>query len=176
MSKDHKAAIIDGLKAKTKNAQVAIVTDFRGLKVDELTVLRAKLRERAIHYQVVKNTLARIAFHGTSYEKLGEMLKDNCAVALGYDDPVTVAKALADYAKTNKKFMIRYGSLQDQLMNESRVVELSKLPGRNELLSCMFNTIKVVPINFVSLLANVPRTFLYALTAIKEQKEAVANT
>jgi large subunit ribosomal protein L10 len=164
MNRQEKAQIIEQLKEKAARANIAVVTDFKGITVEQVTELRSKLREAGVEYQVVKNTLARIALKETDHEILCEHFKENCAIALGFDDPVAPAKALADYAKTNKKFAMRFGSLEGK--------ELAKMPTKPELLSSLLGTMNAVPTNFVGVLAAVPRTFLYALTAIKEQKEA----
>ncbi len=170
MERTQKAEIIAQLKAKADKAQIAVVTDFKGLKVEELTQLRQKLRQAGVEYQVVKNTLARIAMDGGPHEVLKDKLKENCGVAFGYDDPVVAAKVLADFVKGSKKFALRFGSLQGKFMDEAGIQELSKLPGKPELLGRMLGTMNAVPTNFVSLLANVPRGLLNVLTALKDQK------
>lgn len=169
MRREEKAAVIKGLKAKADQAPIAVVTDFKGLKVEDMTRLRVKLREQNVEYQVIKNTLARIAFTDGQHAVLSEKLKECCAVALG-DDPVAAAKALVDYAKTNKKFTIRFGSLEGKFLEASELENLSRLPSREELLAKVLGTMNAVPTNFVSLLANVPRGLLNVLTAIKDQK------
>ena len=108
----------------------------------------------------------------TDHGILSEHFKENCAIALGYDDPVALAKVLADYAKTNKKFAMRFGSLEGKFLDEAGVKELSTLPSKPEMLAKLLGTMNAVPTNFVGLFANVLRTFLYALNAIKDQKEA----
>ncbi|THB65328.1 MAG: 50S ribosomal protein L10 [Desulfovibrio sp.] len=171
MNREEKAAVIEGLKAKADAAQIAVVTDFKGLKVEDMTELRVKLREQDVEYAVVKNTLARIAFTDGQHEVIADKLKECCAVALG-NDPVAAAKALVDFAKSNKKFSVRFGSLEGKFLEEKELENLSKLPSKEELLAKALGTMNAVPTNFVSLLANVPRGLLNVLTAIKDQKEA----
>ena len=171
MDRNAKAAIIDALRVKAGKAQIMVVTDFKGLKVEEMTDLRVKLRAQQIELQVVKNTLARIAFTESAFKPLGDVLKENCAVVIGYDDPVLAAKVITDYAKSNKKFTIRYANLQGKQISDEGLKNLSKLPSRPELLAQALGTMRAVPQNFVSLLANVPRSFLNVLTAIKDEKE-----
>lgn len=172
MNRQEKAQIIDGLSAKAQRASIAVVTDFKGMSVESLTELRVKLREVGVDYQVVKNTLARLAFTETPHGVLNDHMKENCAVALGYEDPVALAKALADYAKTNKKFALRFGSLEGKYLDEEAVKELAKLPGKPEMLARLLGTMNAVPTSFVCVFANLLRKCLYALNAIKEQKEA----
>ncbi|NDV17959.1 50S ribosomal protein L10 [Pseudodesulfovibrio sp. JC047] len=172
MNRQEKAQIIEQLHEKASRASIAVVTDFKGLSVEEMTILRAKCFEVGVDYQVVKNTLARLALKDTEHGELSEHLKENCAVALGYDDPVALAKALADFGKENKKFSMRFGTLEGQFLDSDSVTELSKMPSKPELLSSVLGTMQAVPRNFVCLFANIERKFLYALTAIKDQKEA----
>ncbi|TVM18927.1 50S ribosomal protein L10 [Oceanidesulfovibrio indonesiensis] len=174
MNRAEKAEVIEAIKAKADEARIAIVTDFKGLKVEETTALRVKLREAGVDYQVVKNTLARIAFTGGTHEVLSDKLKETCAVAFGYEDPVAAAKVLTEFSKGNKKFSIRFASLMGSYIEEKGVEDLSKLPGRQELLAKLLGTMNAVPQNFVGLLANVPRSFLNVLTAIKDEKEQAA--
>ncbi|MBG0778181.1 MAG: 50S ribosomal protein L10 [Desulfovibrionaceae bacterium] len=172
MDKAGKAVIIERLKADVDGASIAVVTDFTGLKVEEMTDLRVKLRDGGVHYHVVKNTLARIAFTDGKHDAIKDRFKECCAVALGADDPVVVAKTLVDYAKSNKKFAIRFGSLDGKPLSMEDIESLAKLPGRQELLAKALGTMNAVPTNFVGLFANILRNFLYALNAIKDQKEA----
>ena len=172
MNRQEKAQIIEQLHEKVSRASIAIVTDFKGLTVEDMTKLRSKCYEAGVDYQVVKNTLARLALSDTDHGALSEHLKENCAVALGYEDPVALAKALADYAKENKKFSVRFGSLEGKFLDTDAVKELAKMPSKPELLSTVLGTMQAVPRNFVCLFANIERKFLYALTAIKDQKEA----
>ncbi|MBI9079088.1 MAG: 50S ribosomal protein L10 [Pseudodesulfovibrio sp.] len=172
MNRQEKAQIIEQLNEKAARANIAVVTDFKGLSVEGITQLRAKCFEIGVDYQVVKNTLARLALKDTDHGELSEHLKENCAIAFGYDDPVALAKALADFSKGNKKFAMRFGSLEGKFLDNDGVKELATMPSKPELLSSVLGTMQAVPRNFVCLFANIERKFLYALTAIKDQKEA----
>lgn len=171
MNRAEKAKVIEDLQQRVQNAGITLVTDFRGLKVNELEELRQKLRENNIDYQVVKNTLARIAFKDSPHQVLQDEFNDCCGIAFGYDDPVVAAKLVSEFAKKNKKFGLRFASYEGQLLSEESIVELSKLPGREELLAKLLSTCNAVPTQFVGLFANLLRNMLYALNAIKEQKE-----
>lgn len=172
MNRQEKAAVIEGLKDMASRASVAVVTDFKGMSVEEMTGLRVKLRAAGCDYQVVKNTLARIAFTDSPHDCLKESFKESCGIAFGYDDPVAAAKIIVDFEKDSKKFTVRHASLEGKFMEMEAVKALSKLPSREELLAKLLGTMNAVPTSFVSLLANVPRGFLNVLTAVKDQKEA----
>jgi len=171
-TREEKARIIEGIKDRAGRASIAVVTDFKGLTVEEVTDLRVKLRAQGVDYQVVKNTLARIALTDSSHDTIKERFKEQCAIAFGYDDPVAAAKALVDYAKVNKKFGVRFASLQGKVIDEAGVTALSTLPSKPQLLAQVLGTMNAVPTSFVSVLANVPRALLNVLTALKDQKEA----
>ncbi|NCC25167.1 MAG: 50S ribosomal protein L10 [Deltaproteobacteria bacterium] len=173
MNRAEKAQIIEALREKAETANIAIVTDFKGLKVEETNPLRIQLREQNVDFQVVKNTLAGLAFKDTKHAAISEQFKECCAVAFGYDDPVVASKIVLGYAKKNKKFSVRFASLDGTFLDADSLTQLSELPGREQLLAQMLGTMNAVPGNFVRLFANLIRNMLYALNAIKEQKEQV---
>ncbi len=175
MHRTQKGEIITKLHSKAQAASVAIVTDFKGLKVEDVTPLRVKLRENGIDYHVVKNTLARIALNDTKHAVLQDSLKECCAIAFSPGDPVAAAKVLVELGKATKNFRMRFASLNGQFLTSSQVEELAKLPSREILLAKVLGTMNAVPTNFVCLFANVLRTFLYVLNAVKEQKEQAVN-
>ena len=164
MNRSEKAALIAQIKAKADAASFVVVTDFKGMTVEELTRLRAKLYECGGEYLVVKNTLARIALTDGMHDSVKDMFKENCGIALTSQDPVAVAKAVSEFAKTSKLFTVRHASLEGKM--------LSKLPGKQELLGQVLGTMNAVPTNFVSLFANMVRPLMYALKAIEEKKAA----
>ncbi len=171
-TRTQKAAIIEGIREKTSKASIAVVSDFKGMQVEEMTRLRVKLREVGGELLIVKNTLARIALTDGVHDVIKDDFKENCAVALGYADPVAVAKAVTEFAKTSKKFVVRHGSLEGKFLSAAQVDALAKLPGKQELLATALGTMNAVPTNFVSLFANIIRGMLYALKAIEEKKAA----
>ena len=171
MNRDQKTDLINALNETFSKAKFAVVTDYRGLKVTELEKLRKTLRDNDAQIQVAKNTLLRRAIKGTSYEGLADSLTGTTAVAVGFNEPVGPAKALTAFAKEFNSFVIRSASLDGSLLSAEDVLALSKLPGREELLAKLLGTMAAVPTSFVRVLSAVPQKLLYALTAIKEQKE-----
>jgi large subunit ribosomal protein L10 len=171
VKREEKAKIIEEIRERAEKSAIAIITDFKGLTVEEMTQLRVMLREQNVGYKVVKNTLARIAFEQTQHKVLAPKFKENCAVVFGFDDPVVAAKVIMDYAKKNKKFEARIASLEGKLLEGESLKALSELPSKEQLLAKLLGTMQAVPGNFVSLFANLLRNFLYALNAIKDKKE-----
>ncbi|MTJ93659.1 MAG: 50S ribosomal protein L10 [Desulfovibrio sp.] len=174
MNRSGKAAIIEAVKARADKASFAVITDFKGMTVEELTNLRVALRNAGGEYLVVKNTLARIALTDGTHDAIKDKFHDNCGVAFGFDDPVAVAKALSDFAKQSKLFELRCASLDGKAMDAAQIDALAKLPGREQLLGQLLGTMNAVPTNFVSLFANMVRGLLYALKGIEDQKANAA--
>jgi len=174
VNRSGKAVIIEAVKARADKASFAVITDFKGMTVEELTNLRVSLRKAGGEYLVVKNTLARIALTDGTHDAIKDKFHDNCGVAFGFDDPVAVAKALSDFAKQSKLFELRCASLDGKPMNAAQIDALAKLPGREQLLGQLLGTMNAVPTNFVSLFANMVRGLLYALKGIEDQKSNAA--
>ena len=174
MNRSGKAVIIEAVKARADKASFAVITDFKGMTVEELTNLRVSLRTAGGEYHVVKNTLARIALTDGTHDAIKDKFHDNCGVAFGFDDPVAVAKALSDFAKQSKLFELRCASLDGKALDAAQIDALAKLPSREQLLGHLLGTMNAVPTNFVSLFANVVRGLLYALKGIEEQKADAA--
>lgn len=172
MTRSEKAVLIDDIRERTGKSSLAALTDFKGMTVDELTGLRVSLRNVGGEYHVVKNTLARIALTDGKHDVLKDKFHENCGVALAFDDPVQVAKALSDFAKKSKIFKLRCASLDGKEMSPEQIEALAKLPGREQLLAQLLGTMNAVPTNLVSLFANLVRGLLYALKAIEEKKAA----
>ena len=174
MNRSGKAVIIEAVKARADKASFAVITDFKGMTVEELTNLRVSLRNAGGEYLVVKNTLARIALTDGTHDAIKDKFHDNCGVAFGFDDPVAVAKALSDFAKQSKLFELRCASLDGKALDAAQIDALAKLPGREQLLGQLLGTMNAVPTNFVSLFANMVRGLLYALKGIEDQKSNAA--
>ena len=119
-----------------------------------------------------------LALMGDSVDKdtvvraVKDMFKENCGIALTSQDPVAVAKAVSEFAKTSKLFTVRHASLEGKMLSAAQVDALAKLPGKQELLGQVLGTMNAVPTNFVSLFANMVRPLMYALKAIEEKKAA----
>jgi large subunit ribosomal protein L10 len=169
-----KKQIVHLLKERLERSKVVILTDYKGLDVGTITELRSKLREAGIEYQVIKNTMLRRASEGTGIQPITEYFKGPSAIAISYDDPVTVAKILTDFAKTNAKLEIKVGIMGGKVMNVEMVKALSALPSREVLLAMVLSTMNAVPTSLVRALSDVPRRMVNVLQAIKDQKEQQA--
>ena len=174
MKRNHKETVVQDLAERLARARAVVLTDFTGLKVDQMTELRRKLRESDQEYLVVKNTLFRLASQGTALESLARDLSGPNGLGLSYDDPVALAKNLSEFAKDNPKLEVRSGVLGEQVLDFQDLQALAKLPSREILLAQLLGTLNGVARNLVSVLAAVPRGLVTALKQIEEQKAAAA--
>ena len=174
MSIEIKKQFVKQLNERFAKSQVVILTDYKGLDVASVTVLREKLREAQIEYEVVKNTMLRLASEGTDVEAIKENFKGPSAVALSYDDPVAPAKILTDFAKENEKLEIKVGIMGNKVLDLAAIKALSDLPSREELLATVLSAMNAVPTSLVTALGDVPRRMVNVLQAIKDQKEQAA--
>jgi len=172
LKRDVKQRIVEELHDKFTRSKVLILTDYKGLNVEDMNALRSKLRESEIEYKVVKNTLLRRAAEGTDAEQIVDSFKGPSAVALSYEDPVAPAKVLTDFAKANDKLEIKIGAMEGKTLDAADIKSLSQLPSREVLLSQLLSVMVAVPTSFVTALSGVPRNLLNVLQAIKDQKEA----
>ena len=171
MKRMDKESVVGELNEKFSKAQIAVVTDYRGLTVQVLQDLRRQLKKSDAEFRVAKNTLLRRAVQGTDYEAMAEFFTGTTAVTVSYDDPVPAAKALVDFVKDNPKMEIKGGVLGGKAINVEGLTALAKLPSREVLLSQLLSCMQSVPTNFVRVLSGVPLKAVYLLQAIKDQKE-----
>lgn len=171
MNRKQKEEVVQSLAERFQRAKAVVLTDFQGLKVDQMTELRQKLRDEDLEYLVAKNTLLKLAGKDTPAEALTADLTGPNGLGFSYDDPVTLAKVLADFAKDNPKLEIKSGLLDGQTIGADEVKALAKLPSREVLLAQLLGVMNGVARNFVSVLAAVPRGLVTALDAIRAQKE-----
>jgi len=166
-----KQQITEDLHDRFAKSAIIVLTDYKGLDVTSINDLRRKLRESDIEYQVVKNTLLVRAAEDTDVALIKDHFKGPSAVAISYDDPVAPAKVLTQFAKDNNKLEIKVGVLNGKVLDLQAIKALATLPSKEVMLAQLLSTINAVPTSFVRVLAEVPRSMLNVLTAIKDQKE-----
>ena len=171
MRKLEKAEVVQAIQAKVAKSQIGILTDFKGLKVADMTRLRRQLQEADAELTVVKNTLLRRA--GADDSPLAPLLSHATgpnALTLGYADPVLVTKVLIKFAQEKPQLVIKGGALGGQALSVKDLEALSKLPAREVLLGQLLGVLQGVPRGLVTVLAGVIRNLLNVLTALKDKK------
>ncbi|MBU6496195.1 MAG: 50S ribosomal protein L10 [Acidobacteria bacterium] len=165
-----KVAAIDDVKARVDETTTALVTEYRGLTVAEISAVRRQLRTLGADYKVFKNTLVRRAISGTSVEPMGEFLEGPTAIAFVKGDVSAVAKALRDLAKASPKLVVKGGVLDGKSLTPADVAALADLPSRDVLLSMFAGALAAPLRNLAGLMKAVPQNLAYGLSALLEQK------
>jgi large subunit ribosomal protein L10 len=160
MATQRKVEQVSDLTEKLGKSQVAVVTDYRGLTVAEITDLRKRLRDANGELIVAKNTLTLIAARETGREAIEPLLAGPTAIAFAYDDVSKFVKALNDFNKGPKKLVVRGGVLGNSLLKEDVLERVEKLPKRNEVLAQVLGGI-ANPVSSVVGLINAPVNDLY---------------
>jgi large subunit ribosomal protein L10 len=132
MNRAEKKALIESVNAKLNKADIALVVHNKGLTVAEMTALRAKMREVGAEFKVSKNRLVKLAAKDTKFEAISDLFKGPAAIATS-SDPVSVAKGLVEFAKTNERLVIIGGAFGDQKLDIKAIETLAKLPSLDEL-------------------------------------------
>jgi large subunit ribosomal protein L10 len=154
-------------------AETAILVDYRGLNVPQVTELRRQVRAAHGRYRVVKNTIARRAVRDTRFEPLTPFLKGTTAVAYTAEDPVALAKTLAVFAKSTPALTIKGGVVQGKAIGAADVGSLATLPGRRDLYAQLIGVLHTPLVRLVGALAAVPRNLLSVLSQVeRKQSEA----
>lgn len=167
-----KAAKVAELKELLLNSKCTILVDFCGLTVAQDTELRRKMREAGVHYNVVKNTLLRIAAEEAGIEGLEPSLEKNTAIAVAPEDPVAVAKIICEFAKANKELKIKVGVLDGKVISVEDIKALAALPPKEVLIAKMLGSVNSPITGFVNVLQGTIRNVVYALEAVRKQKES----
>ena len=177
-----KIAIVAEVQEKFSNAQAVILTEYRGLDVTDMAVLRTAMKQAGGEYKVYKNTLVRVAAKELNLE-IEELLVGPTAIAFtgtrpdgSSGDPVSIAKALTNFAKDHEDLIIKGGVLEGALLSTEEITALSKIAPREELLARLAGGMAAPLREFASLLNAIPQNFAYALSALIEAGGAGTGT
>jgi large subunit ribosomal protein L10 len=168
-----KKEVVAEVSARLANAQAVVLAEYRGLPVEDITVLRSQARASGVYLRVLKNTLARRAVQGTPFEKLADQMVGPLAYGIS-DDPVAAAKVLHAYAKKNEKLVIKGGAMPNYVMSAKEVGNLASMPSREELLATLLGTMQAPIAKFVQTLNEVPGRFVRTVAAVRDQKETAS--
>jgi large subunit ribosomal protein L10 len=171
-----KVATVDELKAKVDASSTAVVTEYRGMTVAQISALRRQLRSLDADYKVFKNTLVRRAIVGTSVESLDEFLVGPTAIAFVNGDVSAVAKALRDFARATPTLVIKGGVLDGKALSKGDLTALADLPTRDVLLARFAGLLASPLSTMAGLLKAIPQNFAYGLSALIDSKGGVVVT
>ena len=168
---EEKKAVVAEVAAQVAAAQTVVVAEYRGITVEDMTQLRAKARKDGVYLRVLKNTLVRRAIADTPFAGMADQLVGPLAYGIS-KDPVTAAKLLNDFGKTNQKLAIKAGAMPNYVMDADGVKALASMPSREELLSKLLGTMQAPIAQFVRTLNEIPTKFVRGLAAVRDAKEA----
>ena len=169
-----KVATVDEVKSRVEGTTTAVVTEYRGLTVAQISALRRQLRTLDADYKVFKNTLVRRAIAGTPVEPMSEFLIGPTAIAFVDGDVSAVAKALRDFAKESPKLIVKGGVLDGKSLSSKDLTALADLPSRDILLAQLAGLIASPLRTMAGLLKAVPQNLAYGLSALIDSKGGVA--
>ena len=165
-----KKEVVSKIKKKIDDSRVVILTDYKGMSVKEITILKKKLRKSNAEFKVVKNTISVRALDGKLLEPLRKSLEGPTAIVLGYDDPIGPVKALYDFIGEIEKPLVKGGIFEGAYATTDEIKAISKLPSREVLLAKVVCGMKSPITGLVFTLKGITSKLVYALNAIKDKK------
>ncbi len=161
---------IEYFKKQFENAKVAVIADYRGFSVEEITNLRRALQKENADFTVTKNTLCKIASKGTNFEAVESLLQGPSAIAFGFGDEVSAAKVLAKFIKETKKGEITGAVLEGKALSADEAQQLAKMPTKEELYAKILGSINSPASGIVYTVNGVMSALVRAIDAVAKQK------
>jgi large subunit ribosomal protein L10 len=172
---EDKKALVSEVSAVAAKALSVVAAEYRGLTVAQMTELRAKARAQGVYMRVVKNTLARKAIAGTSFEPIGPQLKGPLVLAFSKDDPGAAARVVKDFAKTHDKLVATLVSLGGPVLSGKELEKVASLPTREQALSMLLGVLKAPIEKLARTLAEPQAKLVRTLAAVRDLKSAAAS-
>ena len=137
-----KQVVVDEIKSKLEGASSIALVDYRGLTVEQDTILRRKLREANVEYRVYKNTMMNFAVQGTEFESISKHLAGPSAIAISYEDPTSGPRVIAEVLKKNPELEFKGGVVEGAYYDDAGMKAIGDIPPREELLSRLLGSFK----------------------------------
>jgi|TARA_X000000950_G_scaffold57593_1_gene69467 large subunit ribosomal protein L10 len=169
---DQKQQIVAEVNEAAASALSAVLADYRGMTVAEMTEMRVKARESGVYLRVVRNTLAKRAVEGTEYECLSESFVGPTLVAFSHDDPGSAARLLKDYAKEHEDLEVKAVAIGGQAFGADQIDRVATLPTLDEARAMLMSVMQAPIVKLARTLNEVPGKLVRVVAAVKDQKEA----
>ena len=163
MPTQEKVEAVEELRSRLNGVKAVVLTEYRGLTVQQLGDLRKQLRAVSAEYKIVKNRLARLAIASSELQGLGTHLKGPTGVIFSKEDPVAVAKAVHAFARTNQALAVKAGYVEGQMLAPAGLKALADLPSREAIRAQLVGSIQSVLAGLVGVLAAPQRELVYVL-------------
>lgn len=171
---EDKKQIVSEVNTAANSALSAVLANYRGVTVSEMTELRKTARENKVYLRVIRNTLLKKAVKGTEFECIQEVLTGPTILALSEEDPGAAARVLKDFAKENDEFVIKALSVGGELLDASQIDRLAKLPTHDQALSILMSVMLAPVTKLARTLNEVPSKATRAVAAVRDQKQEAA--
>jgi large subunit ribosomal protein L10 len=165
--REKKKKIVEDLKEKISRQKLIVFFDFSGIKTKDLFELRKELKKSEGELKVTKKSLAEIAFKNSGFEIDLKKIKVQLALVFGFGDEISPAKIIYQFSQKNPKLKILGGIFQKEIVGPEKILDLAKLPTREELLRKLLNSISAPISNLVFVLRENLRNFIYILSRVK---------
>lgn len=166
-----KAAAVAAIHQRLQSAKMAIVTEYRGLSVAQMTRLRREIRNASGEYQVIKNTLVGRALEDTQFGDLARLLEGPNGWVFAYDDPVVLSKALVKFSDENDKLAIKGGVFEGHFMDRASLKALSQMPSKPELQARLLAMINAPATSLVRLIQEPGARVVRLVETLRKGKE-----
>ena len=171
---EDKQQIVSEVSEAAKNALSAVIADYRGITVTNLTALRKAARTNGVYLRVVRNTLLKRAVAGTEFECLAPALKGPTILAFSHEDPGAAARVLKDFAKANEKFEIKALAVGGKLLPASQIDVLANLPTCDQAIATLMSLMLAPVTKLVRTINEVPTKVTRCVAAVRDQKQEAA--
>lgn len=165
-----KKAVVEEVTAVASKAISAVVADYRGLSVNEMTQLRTQARKSGVYLRVVRNTLTRRAFKNTEFECLNDLLVGPLFIALSLQAPSDAARLLKDFIKTCDKLQVRALSVGGKVYTANQIDAVASLPTKDEAIAKLMYVMRAPVEKFVRTLAEPHAKLVRTIAAVKDKK------
>jgi len=176
LNREQKAAALDEVTKLFESSKVVVLTDYKGIKVEDVTALRRQVREAKGRFKVVKNTFSRKVFADAKYENFRKLLKGSAALAFGQGDAVELVKKISDFTKTNKQLTIKAGLLEGAVLSPADLEVLATLPPKPVLQAQLMGWLNQPMGSLLGTMNAQVQNFLYLLKGIEEKQAGGADS